>query len=55
MRMDDHRAGCSADNVMRDAAQQRRWQWAMATRAYDQKIRFPRSLDKHARRVPITH
>jgi hypothetical protein len=40
---------------MRDAAQQSRWEWAMAARAHDQEIRFPGSLDKHARRAAITH
>lgn len=54
MRMDDYRAGGTADYVMRDAAQQRRWQWAMAARAHDQEIRFPRSLHEHARRAAIT-
>ena len=53
--MDDHRAGCMADYVMGDTAQERRWQWAIAARAHDQEIRFPRSLHKHARRAAITH
>lgn len=53
--MDDQGAGCTADYVMGDAAQQRRWQWAMATGAQNQEIRFSRSLDKNARRTAITY
>jgi hypothetical protein len=53
--MDDQGAGCTAYYVMRDAAQQRCWQWATATRAHNQETRFSRSLDKHARRTAIEY
>jgi hypothetical protein len=53
--MDDQGAGRTADYVMRDAAQQGRWEWATATRAHDQEIRFARSLHQHTRRIAIAH